>query len=54
MSTNNGGTKRIFISDLHIGDERSYKPGGKHYVRLFQYTDSGQKTKLKERFIDVK
>lgn len=27
---------------------------GKHYVRLYEYLDSGEKKKLKERFIDVK
>ncbi|MCU0286099.1 MAG: metallophosphoesterase [Acidobacteria bacterium] len=27
---------------------------GKHYVRLFEYVDSGEKKKLKERFVEIK
>lgn len=37
MSTNNGRTKRIFISDLHMGDERSYNPGGNLHPYVWLY-----------------
>jgi hypothetical protein len=37
MSTNNARTKRIFISDLHMGNEKSYKPGGNLYPYVWLY-----------------
>jgi hypothetical protein len=37
MSANNARTKRIFISDIHMGDERGLKPGGNLYPYVWLY-----------------
>lgn len=37
MSNNGQRSKRIFISDLHLGDERSLNPGGDYYPYVWLY-----------------